>query len=114
MPMKNTFLKMTLPLALVFILSASAVRGQTGSIEVPTAEDIMKMFVTFLFGEEFPASWLTWNGFMQNIIFPFLAIFIVMYGILSEIRIFREVKVKAILALIMAFVAGSGVCGAVA
>jgi len=69
--------------------------------------------MTFIFGDCaslqvncIPDEWMTYGGFMQYIIFPFIAVFVVMYGILSEIRIFHEVKVKAVLALVMAFVGG--------
>lgn len=110
---KGRLLCLLLPFVLACILSASAVRAQTSSFEVPSGEDVMKAIIVFIFGDQassgIPDSWLTYGGFMQNIVFPFIAVFVVMYGILSEIRIFHEAKVKAILALVMAFVGGYAV-----
>jgi len=96
-----------LSMVLAVAFSAPLVAAQTG-IQLPSGEDVLKAVIVFIFGDTsgIPDSWMTYGGFMQNIIFPFIAVFVVMYGILTEIRIFHEAKVKAILALIMAFVGG--------
>jgi len=86
---------------LVLALSATAAFAQ-----FEDTEGVMKSVMIFIFGSDIPEGWLTWNGFMQNLIFPFIALFTVMYGILIEIKIFRDTKVKIVLALIMAFVSG--------
>lgn len=90
------------------LISLPAARAQLGgtSLQIPTAEDVMKSIIVFIFGSDFPDEWLTYSGFMQNIIFPFIAVFVVMYGILSELRIFHNANVKAVLSLVMAFVGG--------
>jgi len=104
-----------LPLLLLLValsscmISLPAARAQLDGTSLPTTEDIMEAIVIFLFGSEALAqnpSWVTYEGFMQNLIFPFIALFTVMYGILTEIRIFHNANVKAVLSLVMAFVGG--------
>ena len=92
------------PFALVFLLHATAVCAQVGT--GPSAEDIMRATVVFVFGEDFPSYWLTYAGFAQYIVFPFIAVFLVLYGILTELRIFKQTSVKVSLSLIMALVGG--------
>jgi hypothetical protein len=106
---KGFLLPLLSVLVLASLISLPVARAQLSamSIEMPTAEDVMKSILIFLFGSEFPDEWLTYSGFMQNIIFPFIAVFVVMYGILSEIRIFHNANVKAVLSLVMAFVGGT-------
>lgn len=106
---KGFLLPLLSVLVLASLISLPAARAQLSgtSIEIPTAEEVMKYILIFLFGSGFPDEWLTYSGFMQNIIFPFIAVFVVMYGILSEIRIFHNASVKAVLSLVMAFVGGT-------
>jgi len=112
---KKLLLSAVLVLVLAGALSASAALAATNTgLSVPDGTEMMRTVLVFIFGDCsidktscIPESWMTWSGFMQFIIFPFIAVFVVMYGILSEIRIFHEVKVKAILALVMALVSGS-------
>jgi hypothetical protein len=106
---KGFLLPLLSVLVLASLISLPVARAQLSamSMEIPTAEELMKYILEFLFGTEFPDEWLTWSGFMQNIIFPFIAVFVVMYGILSELRIFHNANVKAVLSLVMAFVGGT-------
>ena len=92
-----------LPLALACVLCATAARAQS---ELPTTEDFMRAVVVLIFGEDFPSYWTTYSGFMQFIVLPFVAVFAVIYGIFSEIRIFRQKSVKLALSLVMALVGG--------
>jgi len=74
-----------------------------------TADDVIEIVFTFIFGPDIPSSWLTWRSFMQLIVFPFIALFAVSYGIMSEIRIFRSTagrKVGLVVSAMMALIAG--------
>jgi len=105
---KGFLLPLLSVLVLASLISLPAARAQLSvmSMEISTAEDVMKLIIVFIFGSDFPDEWLTYSGFMQYIIFPFIAVFVVMYGILSELRIFHNANVKAVLSLVMAFVGG--------
>ncbi|MCX6820882.1 MAG: hypothetical protein NT016_02950, partial [Candidatus Aenigmarchaeota archaeon] len=67
-----------LPLALACVICATAVRAQS---ELPSTEDFMRAVVILIFGEDFPNYWITYSGFMQFIVLPFVAVFAVIYGI---------------------------------
>jgi hypothetical protein len=70
------------------------------------AEEIMKIVLGFIFGD-YPEGWLKTNTFMQIVIFPFIALFAVMYGIMTEIGILRKAKTaKLVFALMFSFGAG--------
>ena len=101
---ENRLLLLLAPFALAFLLHATAVRAQVGA--GPSAEDVMRAVFVFVFGEDFPSYWLTYAGFAQYIVFPFIAVFIVLYGILTELRIFKQTSIKVSLSLIMALVGG--------
>jgi hypothetical protein len=113
------FAYLFLPFVLVSMLAASAVfAASTTGISMPSGNDVIKAIMTFIFGDCasvqgncIPDEWMTYGGFMQYIIFPFIAVFVVMYGILSEIKIFHNTSVKAVLSLVMAFVGGSWTLG---
>jgi len=104
MRMRNRFLFFIAPLVMACFLCATAVRAQTDV--GPSAEDVMMAVVVFIFGEDFPSYWLTYSGFAQYVVFPFIAVFLVLYGILSELRIFKQTSIKVSLSLMMALVGG--------
>jgi len=91
------------PLMLACTLCATAARAQS---ELLSTEDFMRAVVVLIFGEDFPSYWITYSGFMQFIVLPFVAVFAVIYGIFSEIKIFRQKSVKLALSLVMALVGG--------
>jgi hypothetical protein len=101
---ENRLLLLLVPFALAFLLHATAVRAQVDA--GLSAEDVMRAVFVFVFGEDFPSYWLTYAGFAQYIVFPFVAVFLVLYGILSELRIFKQTNVKVSLSLMMALVGG--------
>jgi hypothetical protein len=70
---------------------------------------IIREILQGLFGPDIPDWVMTYRGFVQYVVFPFIALFAVMYGILSEIRIFRTSgghKAQIIIALMTAFLGG--------
>lgn len=61
-----------------------------------------------VFGAELPEDMLTTEKVLQYLLFPFLAIVVIMYGILSELRIFRRHNwINGLIALLIAFMASS-------
>jgi len=55
----------------------------------------------------FPQSQPTAYGFLQYLVFPFLSLWMVLYGILEEIRIFRrKTSINAVVAFLMAIISG--------
>jgi len=92
--------------AMVLLFTASLASAQ---LESPSADDVIRGVVTFIFGEEFPEYAVTTNGFLQFVVFPFVALFAVMYGIMTEIKIFKNTTVKMVISLTMSLVAGSWV-----
>jgi hypothetical protein len=65
-----------------------------------------------IFGSEvfsvFPDGQISTNNILQYLVFPFLAVWMVMYGIMVEIRIFRRKdSINAVLALLMALIASA-------
>jgi hypothetical protein len=66
-------------------------------------EDIIKI----IFGPEVPDEWLEPYKVMQYLIFPFIALWLVVFGILTELRIFRRKdSINAFLAFLIAMIAG--------
>jgi hypothetical protein len=91
-------------ISLFFLMSIPSTMAQ---VQVPSANDIIKNIVTIIFGSDVPADWLTTTGFMQNIFFPFIALFAVMYGLLTELHIFKGQRTtKLVIAIVMSFVSG--------
>jgi len=64
--------------------------------------------IKIVFGPDVPEEWYDMYLFMQWLVFPFIGIWMVIYGILEELRIFkRKASVQGLLALVMAFIASS-------
>jgi len=96
-------------LSILFVLCLSLAPSASAQ-EMPSAEEAMKTIFVIIFGEGFPDAWLTYQGFLQFVVFPFVALFAVFYGIMSEIRIFRTHggrNAQTVIAVVMALVSGS-------
>jgi cell fate (sporulation/competence/biofilm development) regulator YmcA (YheA/YmcA/DUF963 family) len=89
----------------VLLSSIPAVLAQSDFDEA--FERGVKGIFIFIFGDDFPEHWMTFGGFMQFIILPFVALLAVMYGILSELNIFRNSQSTRIV-LAVTFAAGGG------
>jgi len=64
--------------------------------------------IKFVFGPEVPPEWYQVNMFMQWLVFPFIGIWLVLFGILEQLGIFRVRRsIGGFLALIMALIASS-------
>jgi len=87
---------------LFFLQISTTVLAQVGSL---TGFDLPKT-IGFIVGDpniqQNHPEWLTIPNVIYYLIFPFIAIVAVIYGILTEIRIFRSANVKFILAFVMA------------
>jgi len=79
-------------------LISTAVFAQT----TPQYGDISGMVKFILGNPNVPADWLVLPNIIYFIVFPFIAIVAVLYGILTEVRIFRGTNVKFILSFVMA------------
>jgi len=65
-------------------------------------------FIRVIFGREVPDDWLESQNILQFLLFPFIAVWIVMYGILEELSPFRNrPSLHGFLALVIAFMASS-------
>lgn len=85
-------------LLLLNFVSATTL-AQTG----PWVPFDLKGTISFILGNpNVPSDWLVLPNLVYYIIFPFIAIVSVLYGIFSEIRIFKSTNVKFILAFVMA------------
>jgi hypothetical protein len=63
--------------------------------------------IKIIFGPDVPEEWQEPYKFMQYLVFPFIALWVVLFGILSEIRIFRRREgINAIIAFLIAMIAG--------
>jgi len=61
-----------------------------------------------VFGNQIDEAWVTTNSFFQYLIFPFAAIWLIMYGIFKEIVFFRKVTwFGSVMALIVALIVSS-------
>jgi len=87
---------------LFFLQISTTVLAQVGSL---TGFDLPKT-IGFIVGDpniqQNHPEWLTIPNVVYYLIFPFIAIVAVIYGILTEIRIFRSANVKFTLAFVMA------------
>lgn len=95
--------------AIVSLISISIATAQEFELDT---DEIIEIIFTFFFGPGFPRRWLTWKGLMQFIVFPFIALTAVCYGIMNELHIFRTEegkKAQTIIAIIIAFLAGKTV-----
>jgi hypothetical protein len=96
--------------ALLFtILIASSLIPAVMARELPTGEETIEIIFEFFFGSGVPDEWLKWNGVMQFVLFPLIALFAVFYGIMEEIRIFRTAggkNAQIVIGIVMAFVGG--------
>lgn len=72
----------------ILLSSVPVALAQSGADEM--MENALKGLFIFLFGDNYPEEWLTVSGLMQFIILPFVALLAVMYGILTELNIFRR------------------------
>jgi len=64
--------------------------------------------IRVIFGREVPDDWLESQNILQFLLFPFIAVWIVMYGILEELAPFRNrPSLHGFLALVIAFMASS-------
>ena len=64
--------------------------------------------IRVIFGREVPDDWLESQNILQFLVFPFFAVFIVLYGILEELSPFRNrPSLHGFLALVIAFMASS-------
>lgn len=61
----------------------------------------------FVFGTDVDKAWVTSASIIQYLIFPFVAVLMVIYGIFSEIRFFRQTWINFILGLIVALIVSS-------
>lgn len=85
--------------ALVFSFLPQAIFAQIG----PNVPFDLKSMLSFVLGNSnIPSDWLLLPNVVYFVVFPFIAIVAVIYGILSEIRIFRSANVKGVLAFVMA------------
>jgi hypothetical protein len=113
--MKNMFLGSVFAIALTFMLIVPSVFAQSAAIcDTSTSYGITKCVATFLFGtgdpNAVPDEWLNWNSVMQMLVFPFLAVAVILYGIMSEIHIFdNHQRIQIALAFLMVFTAGKWV-----
>jgi hypothetical protein len=87
---------------LFFLQISTTVLAQIGSL---SGFDLPKT-IGFIVGDpniqQNHPEWLTIPNVVYYLIFPFIAIVAVIYGILTEIRIFRSTNVKFVLAIVMA------------
>ena len=87
---------------LFFLQISTSVLAQIGSL---SGFDLPKT-IGFIVGDpniqQNHPEWLTIPNVIYYLIFPFIAIVAVIYGILTEIRIFHSANVKGILAFVMA------------
>ncbi len=61
-----------------------------------------------IFGAGIPADVLNTNDVLQRLLFPFIAVWFIMYGILAELRIFTRTNwVQAVLALLIALISSA-------
>jgi len=93
--MKKVAIPMLLIIFLILIPAISLAQMFPGEI------DPFKI----VFGPNIPQEWYQPYLILQFLIFPFLLIVLVIYGIFSEIRIFRRASINGIIALLIAFVA---------
>jgi hypothetical protein len=64
--------------------------------------------VKIIFGPDIDSSWYQPYTALQYLVFPFIMIWMIIFGFLAEIRIFRnQPKVEVVLALVMALIASS-------
>lgn len=64
--------------------------------------------IKFIFGPDIPSEWYQTYMFMQWLVFPFIGIWLVLFGILEQLGIFRARRgIGAVLALIMALIMSS-------
>jgi len=95
--------KQIIVLLLTSVLLLSSVPSAMAQFEMPNLEDLMRTILRFIFGD-YPAGWLNTNSFMQIVIFPFIAIFAVFYGLLTELKIFKGQRTtKLVIALMFSF-----------
>lgn len=82
-----------------FILISQSVFAQYNFFQYNGVQGL----VGFILGNpNVPSDWLQLPNFIYFIVFPFIAIVAIIYGILSEIRIFHSQNVRTILAIVMA------------
>jgi len=99
--------KQIIVLLLVSVLFLSSVQPAMAQFEMPSSEDIIRTIVQFIFGNDYPASWLETNNFLQLIIFPLIALFAVFYGIFTELRIFGgQTNTKFVISLMFSLGGG--------
>jgi len=98
--MKIAKFKWLVFLELFFLFSARAVFAQSmfGDFDP----------IKFIFGPDVPSEWYQPYMFMQWLVFPFIGIWLVLYGIMEQLGIFRTHRsIGGFLALIMALVSSS-------
>jgi len=65
-------------------------------------------FLKIIFGPNVPEDWYDLYSVMQYLVFPFLSVWMVLYGILEELRIFRRKSgVQALIALLISLTASA-------
>lgn len=61
----------------------------------------------FIFGDQVDIAWTKPEGFAQYLLFPFLSIFVIMYAIYDEIKIFKWQHFSSVMALLTALITSS-------
>jgi len=101
--MKLGLLRLTLAVILPLALVLPAAHAQFTSGGFPSFTSF-KPWVQFIVGNnQFPDTWLIFPNIIYYLILPFISIVAVVYGILSDLRIFRYTRwVRGVLAVAMA------------
>lgn len=102
---------------LLLLLSVSLLYPNIAAAQVDINQqyDVLRLFIQMLWGSDFPSEAYTLRGFLQFVIFPFIGLFAIMYGILSEIKVFRTPggrKAQILIALMSSFLGGWYAIGA--
>jgi len=86
--------------------------GSTGTTPVYLGDFVLGdncyNILQIIFGNQIDKAWVETNSFLQYLIFPFIAIWLVMYGIFQEIIFFRRVTwFGSMMALVVALIVSS-------
>lgn len=112
--MKKKIVSLLLLITLLSTFPSALAQSYTSwdDLEWDSAQSIMRSIILIVFGSDIVRNhpnMVSPQGFLQLLIFPFVAMFAVFYGILTEIRIFRRAhSAKVTIAVIMALVGGYG------
>lgn len=96
--------------ALIFLITAfslisTSVLAQLPGSLGPFSFGDVKGLAKLIMGHDVDPNWLQFPNFIYFIVFPFVAIVTVIYGILTDIRIFRSQNVRTILSIVIAAMA---------